>query len=82
MRASQEQRAKWLDPEVWERLGSLEAHHQRIQAEHEQSRRRLQQAAVVREEEALRGAWLAYCEVIAALDRATAELEALRARTT
>jgi hypothetical protein len=78
MSASQEQPAVWLDPDFWERLHCLEAEHQRIQAQHEQASRRLQQVVAVREESELRIAWLAYCEVIAELDRATAALEMLR----
>jgi hypothetical protein len=79
MSASEEQRAEWLDPRFWERLDRLEGDHQRIQSEHEAVRRGLER--VVPEESAdLRAAWRRYCDVIAELDRATAELEVLRTR--
>lgn len=82
MSASQEQRAEWLDPAFWERLDRLEALHQRIQSQQIQTYRRLQHVAAARQEQQLREAWEAYCEVIAQLDLATAELEALRACAT
>jgi hypothetical protein len=81
MSASQEHPTAWLDPDFWERLARLEAEHQRIQIQHEQASRRLQQVVAARVEPELRSAWLAYCEVIAQLDRATAELEMLRTGT-
>lgn len=82
MSASQMQRAEWPDPAFWDRLGRLEAQHQRIQIEHERVSRRLQKVVAARhEEEEVREAWRAYCEVIADLDRTTAELESLRAAT-
>jgi len=81
MSASYEQQAEWLDPQLWERLRHLEARHLRLQSQHEQASRRLQQVAAAREEQALRSAWLAYCEVLVQLERATAELEALRTWT-
>jgi hypothetical protein len=82
MSASEEQRADWLGPQFWERLDRLEGHHQRIQSEHEAVRRGLERVRVSPEESAeLRHAWRRYCEVIAELDRTTAELEALRTCT-
>jgi hypothetical protein len=76
MSASEVQRASWEDPRFLERLSSLEGRHQRIQSEHEAVRRGLEGA---RQQAAdLRLAWRRYCEVIAELDQATADLEALR----
>jgi hypothetical protein len=77
MSASQQQRAEWLDPAFWERLDRLEARHQKLQSEHQSAQRGLERLTP-RESEELRQAWRRYCEVIAELDRATAELEALR----
>lgn len=77
MSASEDLRADWLDPRFLERLDNLEGRHQRIQSEHESVRRGLER--VTHEEAAaLRVAWRRYCEVIAELDRTTAELEILR----
>ncbi len=79
MSASEAQRAEWLDPRFWDRLDNLEGRHQRIQSEHEALRRSLER--VTHEEAAeLHAAWRRYCEVIAELDRTTAELEVLRTR--
>jgi hypothetical protein len=79
MSASEASRAEWLDHRFWERLDLLESHHQKIQSEHEDARRMLERVRV--EEIAdLRAAWQRYCDVIAELDRATAELETLRAQ--
>ncbi len=80
MSASEEQRADWLDPRFLERLDNLEGHHQRIQSEHEVVRRGLEQVTY-QEAASLRAAWRRYCEVIAELDRTTAELEMLRTRS-
>jgi len=79
MSASEEQRADWLDPRFLERLDNLEGRHQRIQSEHEAVRRGLERVTH-QEAAALRAAWRRYCEVIAELDRTTAELEVLRTR--
>ena len=79
MSASEASRAEWLDNRFWERLDSLESRHQKIQSEHEDARRMLERVRV--EDIAdLRAAWQRYCDVIAELDRATAELETLRAQ--
>jgi hypothetical protein len=79
MSASEASRAEWLDNRFWERLDLLESHHQKVQSEHEDARRMLERVRV--EEIAdLRAAWQRYCDVIAELDRATAELETLRAQ--
>jgi hypothetical protein len=77
MSASEEQRAEWLDPELWDRLTRLEGHHQQLQTAHQNARRRLEQVSGKEAPEMLR-AWQQYCDVIAELDRATAEFEALR----
>ena len=79
MSASEASRAEWLDNRFWERLDSLESRHQKIQSEHEDARRTLERVRV--EDIAdLRVAWQRYCDVIAELDHATAELETLRAQ--
>jgi hypothetical protein len=67
----------WADNQFWDQLETLESRHQKIQSEHETVRRGLES---VRHEEAaeLRRAWQRYCDVIAELDRATADFETLR----
>ena len=68
-----------LGEAFWDRLNRIELQHQRAQCQHETLRRGL---------DALHGdhggdlfdAWRRYCDVIAELDRTTAELEALRSR--
>ena len=77
MSASEQQRAEWLDPRFWDRLDRLESHHQRIQSEHTEARRGLERLTAGASEE-LHQAWQRYCEVIAELERAAAEFEALR----
>jgi hypothetical protein len=77
MSASQLQRAEWLDAPFWERLDRLESSHRRIQSEHESAQRDLERLASLDAGE-LREVWGRYCEVIAELDRATAEIETLR----
>jgi hypothetical protein len=77
MSASEQQRAEWLDRAFWERLERLEAHHQRIQSQHDDARRGLERLSS-REAEELRQAWRRYCGVVAELERTTAEFEALR----
>ncbi len=61
----------------WERLGRLEVRHRRVQSEHDDARRGLERLSACEAEE-LRHAWRHYCEVIAELDRTTAEFEVLR----
>jgi len=78
MSASGQQRDQWLDPAFWERLDRAELRHKRAQSEHESALRGLSRLTSTEAEE-LRQAWLRYCEVIAELDRATAEFESLRA---
>jgi len=79
MSATEASRAEWLDNRFWDRLDLLETRHQKIQVEHESARRGLERVRVEELAE-LREAWQRYCDVIAELDRATAELEDLRAR--
>ena len=69
----------WLDASFWDRLNQLETRHQRVQFQHELFRRDLD-AATRREDAELREVWQRYCDVIAELDRTTAEFETLRAR--
>jgi hypothetical protein len=68
---------QWLDGPFWERLNRAEAHHQRVQSDHECARRDLDSLQRTGSPE-LRDAWFRYCAVIAELDRSTAELESLR----
>jgi len=77
MSASEQRRAEWLDPNFWERLDLLEERHQRVQSEHNDARRGLERLSL-QDRPALRQAWQHYCDVIAELDRTTAELETLR----
>jgi hypothetical protein len=79
MSASEASRAEWLDNRFWERLDLLETRHQKIQSEHEEARRTLERVRLEDIAE-LRTAWQHYCDVIADLDQATAELETLRAQ--
>jgi hypothetical protein len=80
MSASEQSRAEWLDTKFWDRLDRLEARHQQIQSEHDAVRRGLERVRVEESAE-LRQAWERYCDVIAELDRATAEIEVLRTQT-
>jgi hypothetical protein len=68
----------WLDDAFWERLDRLESRHQRIQSQHESLRRNLEEASR-RASTELAEVWKRYCEVIAELDRTSAEFETLRA---
>ena len=77
MSASEAQRADWLDPRFWDSLDQLENRHQRIQSEHDSLRRSLERVTLAEADE-LYAAWRRYCDVIAELDRTTAEFEALR----
>lgn len=74
MSASEGQRAEWLDRGFWEQLERLESRHQRAQSEHQRAQRGLERL----QPEELHQAWRRYCEVIAELDQATAEIESLR----
>lgn len=77
MSASESSRAEWLDNSFWERLDLLESRHQRLQSEHEQARRDLENVRTTHASD-LREVWNRYCAVIADLDDTTAELEVLR----
>jgi hypothetical protein len=77
MSASELQRAAWLDPSFWDRLDRLETRHKRAQSQHESAQRSLERLTP-HEMEELHKAWQTYCEVIAELDQATAEIETLR----
>jgi hypothetical protein len=77
MSASAGQRAEWLDADFWERLERLESRHRRALSEHERALRGLERLTPGEAEE-LQQAWRTYCEVIAELDRASAEIESLR----
>lgn len=77
MSASESQRAEWLDAGFWERLERLESRHRRALSEHERAQRGLERLPP-REAAELHQAWQRYCEVIAELDEATAEIESLR----
>ncbi|GAC1664046.1 MAG: hypothetical protein PVS2B3_17400 [Steroidobacteraceae bacterium] len=78
MSASESQRAAWLGPEFWEQLDRLDIQHKRAQSQYQDAQRCLERLTPPEAEE-LRQAWRRYCEVIADLDRATAEFETLRA---
>jgi hypothetical protein len=80
MEATEEQRAEWLGSQFWERLDRLEVRHQRVQSQHETVRRDLERVTP-REAAELRNAWHRYCEVIAELEKTTAEFESLRTYT-
>lgn len=77
MSASESLRAEWLDDAFWERLDLLETRHRRLQDEHEQARRDLENHRASNADD-LREVWNRYCAVIADLDETTAELEMLR----
>ena len=77
MSASERQRAEWLDAGFWERLERLEGRHRRAQSEHERAQRWVQRLPPGDAQE-LHEAWQRYCEVIAELDQASAEIESLR----
>jgi len=68
----------WLDQQFWERLDRIESRHQRIQSEHDTRRRGLESCPDTQDIE-LQRAWQRYCEVIAELERTTAEFETLHA---
>jgi len=81
MSASELRRAEWLDTPFWDRLDRLESHHRRLLSEHQRAQRDLARPGSLEPGE-LRQAWERYCEVIAELDRATAEIETLRSCAT
>jgi len=67
------------DEQFWTHFNSAETRHQRVQSEHENARRNMEMLRCERESD-LQEVWCRYCEVIAELDRSTAELEALRSQ--
>jgi hypothetical protein len=77
MSALERQRAEWLDAGFWERLERLESRLRRAQSEQERAQRWVQRLPPGDAEE-LHEAWQRYCEVIAELDQASAEIESLR----
>ena len=79
MSTSEASHSEWLGNQFWERLDRLESRHQRVQSEHDAVRRGLERLRVD-ELDQLRAAWQRYCEVIAELDVATADLEVLRTK--
>lgn len=76
MSAPQEDRAEWLDSKFWDRLDRLECQHRVVQLERESARRRLDRAGPGGSDE-VRDVWQRYCDVIAELDRTTAEFDVL-----
>lgn len=77
MIAPKEMRPDWLDEQFWQRLDRVELHHQRIQSQHETWRRSLDRCRETANDD-LPHVWQCYCEVIAELEKTTAELEVLR----
>lgn len=71
--------AAWPDERFWSQFDGLETRHQRAQSEHESVRRNFD--ALRREDSAdFTKVWNRYCEVIAELDRSTADLETFRSQ--
>ena len=68
---------EWLDAGFWERLERFESRHRRARSEHERAQRWMQRLPPGDARE-LQEAWQRYCEVIAELDQASAEIESLR----
>ncbi|HUO20234.1 MAG TPA: hypothetical protein VMU44_10715 [Steroidobacteraceae bacterium] len=77
MSASELERAEWLDSPFWDRLDRLESRHRQVLSAHERAQREFERFSTLEPGE-LRAAWERYCEVIAELDRATADIESLR----
>ena len=69
---------EWLDLTFFERLSRMEHRHKQAQSEHRSAPRGLERLSP-RQAEELQEAWRRYCQVIAELDRATAEFETPRA---
>jgi hypothetical protein len=76
---AEERQPFWLRELFWSRLNHIETHHLQVQSQHEAARRGLDAVQRSRSVD-LFDAWKRYCEVIAELDRTTAELEVLRTR--
>jgi hypothetical protein len=77
MSASELQRAERLEPPFWDRLDRLESRHRQALTAHDNAQRDFARFSTLEPGE-LRAAWERYCEVIAELDRATADIESLR----
>ena len=69
--------AGWFGDRFWDRLDRLEARHRRLQSDHVSVRRGLEQRICTVDADFLR-AWRNYCEVLAELDRVTAEFGDLK----
>ncbi len=78
MSAAREDVSASVAESVWDRLSSLEHHHQQIQSNHERARRSLDAAVAAADRNELRAVWNIYCAVIAELDQVTGNIEALR----
>jgi hypothetical protein len=63
--------------DFWLRLEALESDHRDARREHDLARRRLEAARGAADQD-LKQSWDAYCDAIARLDAATAELENFR----
>ena len=66
-----------LDQAFWEHLERIESRHEQVQSEHEIRRRGLDSSGSA-EDTDLHLAWQRYCEVIAELERTSAEFESFR----
>jgi hypothetical protein len=78
MSASQASRAEWLNNRFWEHLDLIESRHRRVLSMHDSAWRALQ--LVLTDSLDQHSALQYYCDVVAELDRVTAELEEVRAR--
>jgi len=67
----------WRAEPFWNRLHHVERRHQDVQTQHEAVRRELTGVGSAHEP-SFRDIWQRYCEVIAELDRTSAEIESLR----
>jgi hypothetical protein len=77
MSASELERVGWLEPLFWDRLDRLESRHRQALTAHDSAQREFARSSTLEPGE-LHAAWERYCEVIAELDRATADIESLR----
>lgn len=78
--SASEQPREWLDAGFWEKLDRLESRRRRAHTQHESAQRDLERLTPS-ESADLRRAWERYCEVIAELERASSEIEALHSCT-
>lgn len=72
------QQPEWLDLSFFDRLSRMEQRHRQAQSQHRSARRWLERLTP-RQAEELEQAWQRYCEVIAELERSSADFESLRA---